>query len=302
MRRALLLACVLAAAGCGGEASRQPAQAPQATLPAEFLHLYDYDASAPFEEQEVKTEEKEGSIVHDLSYAGPNGRITAFYIVPEGDGPFPAVLFMPGAPGARFTFYSEAVALAERGIASLLPDPPYARPPIEDVVEFTPSDKNGIVHEVVEMRRAIDFLVSKEEIDPSRLGYVGFSWGGSLGANFAAVERRVGSFVLMSPIPRLSADMRQLGEERGAAPGDLAAYEEAMRPIDAVNYLPHVAPNALFLQFGSEDTRPSPELGHEVEDAASEPRQAEWYQGGHELNDQALAARDEWLAERLTAD
>jgi uncharacterized protein len=269
MRRALLSACVLVAAGCGGgdEASRQPAQAPQATLPAELLHLYDYDRSAPFDEQEVKSEEKGRAIVHDLSYAGPNGRITALYVLPKGDGPFPAVLFMPGAPGARFTFYTEALALAQRGIASLLPDPPYARPPIEDVVEFTPSDKDGIVQEVVEMRRSIDFLVSKEEIDPSRLGYVGFSWGGSLGANFAALERRVGSFVLMSAIPRLSADLRQLGQERGAAPG--AAYEEAMEPIDAVNYLPHVAPNALFLQFGSEDTRPSPEMGHEIEDAAS---------------------------------
>ena len=109
--------------------------------------------------------------------------------------------------------------------------------------------------EIVEMRRGIDFLVSHDEIDPSRLGYVGFSWGASLGADFAAAERRVGSFVLMSAIPRLSGDMRQLAEERGAS-GDLAGYEESMKPIDAVNYLPHVAPNALFLQFGSEDTRP----------------------------------------------
>ena len=83
------------------------------------------------------------------------------------------------------------------------------------------------------MRIGIDLLVSKEEIDPSRLGYVGSSWGGSLGAIFSAVERRVGSFVLMSAIPRLSADMAALGEERGA---DVpAAYETAMRPIDAVN-------------------------------------------------------------------
>jgi pimeloyl-ACP methyl ester carboxylesterase len=301
MRRALLLACVLALAGCGGsdEATRAPAQAPAPTLPAELLHLYDYDTSAPFDEQEIKSEEKDGAIVHDISYAGPNGRVTAFYIVPKGDGPFPAVLFMPGAPGARFTFFSEAVELAGRGI-SLLPDPPYARPPIQDVVEFTPSDRDGIVQEVVEMQRGFDFLLSKDEIDPSRLGYVGFSWGGSLGANFAAVERRVGSFVLMSAIPRLSADMRQLGEERGA-PGDLAGYEEAMKLIDPVNYLPHVAPNALFLQFGSEDTRPSPEMGHEVDDAASKPKQATWYEGGHELNDEARAEREEWLAERLGA-
>jgi dienelactone hydrolase len=301
MRRALLLACVLLLGGCGGsgETAREPAQSPAPTLPAELLDLYDYDSSAPFEEQEVKSEVKDGATVHDLSYAGPNGRITAFYVVPAGDGPFPAVLFMPGAPGARFTFFSEAVELAKRGIASLLPDPPYARPPIEDVVEFTPADRDGIVQEVVEMRRAVDFLVSKDEIDPSRLGYVGFSWGGSLGANFAGVERRVGSFVLMSAIPRLSADMTALAEERGVDPAE--GYEEAMKPIDAVDYLPHVAPNALFLQFGSEDTRPSPEMGKEVQAAASMPKQAKWYEGGHELNDQARAEREDWLAERLGA-
>jgi predicted esterase len=301
MRRALIFVCLLALAGCGGgndEASRKPAQAPPPTLPAELLSLYDYDASAPFDVQEAKSEQKDGATVHDLSYAGPKGRITAFLVVPDGEGPFPAVLYMPGAPGARFTFYSEAIALANRGIVSLLPDPPYARPPIEDVVEFKPSDKDGIVQEIVEMRRGIDFLISRDEVDPSRLGYVGFSWGASLGADFAAVERRVGSFVLMSTIPRLSVDMRQLGEEQGAT-GDLAAYEDVMKPIDALNYLPHVAPNALLLQFGNEDTRPSPEQTREVQAAASSPKQAKWYDGGHELNDQAEKERDDWLGERL---
>jgi uncharacterized protein len=204
----------------------------------------------------------------------------------------------PARPARRYTFFTESIELAKRGIASLSPDPPYARPPIKDVVAFTPGDKEGIVQEVVEMRRAIDLLVSREEIDPSRLGYVGFSWGGSLGAIFAAVERRVGSFVLMSAIPRLSVDMRQLGEERGAT-GDLSRYEEAMKPIDAVNYLPHVAPNALFLQFGQEDTRPSPADGREVLSAASAPKKAQWYDGGHELNEQARTERENWLAQRL---
>ena len=187
--------------------------------------------------------------------------------------------------------------MAKRGVASLLPDPPYARPPIEDVVNFTPTDRDGIVQEVVEMRRGIDLLFSREEIDPSRLGYVGFSWGGSLGAIFAAVERRVSSFVLMSLVPRLSADMRRLGEERGA--GDLAAYEVAMKPIDAVNYLPHVAPRALFLQFGAQDARPSPEESREAANSASKPKQAKSYDAEHELNAQACADRESWLAQRL---
>jgi predicted esterase len=248
--------------------------------------------------QEEKDEEKDGATVHAVSYAGRGNRITAFLVVPEGDGPFSVVLFMPGAPGARYTFFTESIELAKWGIASISPDPPYARPPIKDVVEFTPSDRDGIVQEVVEMQRAIDVLASREEIDPSRLGYVGFSWGGSLGAIFAAVERRVGSFVLMSAIPRLSADMRQLSEERGVT-GDLSRYEESMKPIDAVNYLPHVAPNALFLQFGQEDTRPSPADGREVVTTASARKKAQWYDGGHELNAQARTERENWLAQRL---
>jgi len=221
-------------------------------------------------------------------------------MIPDGDGPFPAVLFMPGAPGARFTFYTESLELAKRGIASLLPDPPYARPPIEDVINFTPADKDGIVQEVVEMRRGVDLLVSRDEIDPGRLGYVGFSWGGSLGAIFSAVERRVGSFVLMSLVPRLSADMRRLGEERGAS--DLAAYEEAMKPIDAVNYLPHVAPHAVFLQFGAQDTRPSPEESRAAATSASKPKQVKSYEAEHELSSQARADRENWLAQRLGVD
>jgi cephalosporin-C deacetylase-like acetyl esterase len=300
MRRAVLLACVLALAGCGGsdEAARPPAKSPAPTLPAELLRLYDYDASARFDEEEVKSEEKDGATVHDISYAGPNGRITAFYIVPAGDGPFPAVLFMPGAPGARFTFFSEAVQLAQRGIASLLPDPPYARPPIEDVVKFTPSDKDGIVQEVIEMRRGIDFLVSKDEIDPSRLGYVGFSWGASLGGILSAVERRVHSFVLQSLVPRLSTDMRKLAEEQDVG-GDLTAYEKAMEPIDAVNYLPHSAPSAVFLQAGERDTRPSPEDTQGAYAATSDPKKLQMYDTEHELNADARADARAWLLEQL---
>lgn len=298
----LLVALGALLAGCGGGGGAGPAEvaAAPATVDAGLLRLYDYDAAAPLDVKEVKSEQRDGATVHDITYEGPAGRIDAYLVIPDGDGPFPAVEFMPGAPGARATFFTESLELAARGIASLLPDPPYARPPVKDVVEFKPSDADGIVQEVQEARRGIDLLLSREEVDPGRLGYVGFSWGASVGAIFSAVERRVHSFVLMSPVPRLSADMRGLAEERGAA-GDLDAYEAAMRPIDAVEYLPHAAPSALFLQFGRDDTRPSPAEGRAAYTAASEPKKAQWYDGGHELNDKADADRLAWLAQRLDA-
>jgi hypothetical protein len=42
-------------------------------------------------------------------------------------------------------------------------------------------------------------------------------------------------------------------------------------------------------------------MGHEVEEAASKPKQAKWDAGAHELTDQALAEREDWLAKRFGA-
>ena len=281
--------------GCGGGDRAGPSE-PEATLAPELLSLYDYEPGA-LDVQEGESRERDGAVVRDLSYAGPEGRITAYYVTPQGEGPFPAVVFMHGSPGQRVTFLGEAVELAQRGIASVLPDAPFARSPRPPDVDFTDGDPARLSQLVVELRRAVDFLVEQDEVDPSRLGYVGFSWGGSLGANFAAVERRVGSFVLISGVPRLSERLVEIGEEREIE--GLEGYADVIEPYDAVNYLGDVAPNALYLQFGEQDTAPSPEQGQEMMDAASEPKEMHLYDAGHELNDEAKADRANWLAQRF---
>ena len=281
--------------GCGGGDRAGPSE-PEATLAPELLSLYDYEPGA-LDVQEGESRERDGAVVRDLSYAGPVGRITAYYVTPQGEGPFPAVVFMHGSPGQRVTFLGEAVELAQRGIASVLPDAPFARSPRPPDVDFTDGDPARLSQLVVELRRAVDFLVEQDEVDPSRLGYVGFSWGGSLGANFAAVERRVGSFVLISGVPRLSERLEEIGEEREIE--GLEGYADVIEPYDAVNYLGDVAPNALYLQFGEQDTAPSPEQGQEMMDAASEPKEMHLYDAGHELNDEAKADRANWLAQRF---
>jgi dienelactone hydrolase len=293
---AVLVAVSLA--GCGGEKGGD-ASAPAPTLDPELLAPYDYEAG-PLDVQEAGTRQEDGAVVHDLSYAGPDGRITAYYVTPEGDGPFPAVVLMHGSPGQRVTFFSEAVELAGRGIASLLPDAPFARPPRPPDVDFDDGDPGRLAQLVVELRRAVDFLVERDEVDASRLGFVGFSWGGSLGANFAAVERRVGSFVLISGVPRLSEHLVRIAEERGLELP--AGYAELIRPYDAVEYLDDVAPNAVYFQFGEQDTAPSPDQGEQQLDAASQPKQADFYDTGHDLDAEARADRADWLAQRLGAN
>jgi dienelactone hydrolase len=299
MRRALVLSVVAALAGCGdGEGAPVPAPAP--TLPAKLARLYDYDRSAPLAFQEAGVREQDGAEVRDVSYAGPRGRVSAYLIKPPGDGPFPAVLFMHGAPGGRVTFFGEAVELAQRGVLSLLPDAPFARPPHPPPLAFTDADREQFVQTVVELRRGVDVLVARDDVDASRLGYVGFSWGGFLGAPLAAVERRVGSFALVSGGPHIGRRAAEIGATEGH--GDLAAYEASMAVLDAVDYLPHATPNALFLQFGNEDEEPSPAEQRELAASASDPKDVRYYDAGHDLTAEARGEREDWLAARFGLD
>jgi dipeptidyl aminopeptidase/acylaminoacyl peptidase len=115
---------ILAAACGGGDGGNEAAVSTSpATVEPELLSQFDYDSSAPLDVKEVKSDVKDGAVVHDITYAGPEGRIDAFLVTPEGDGPYPAVEFMPGAPGAKYTFYTEAIELAKAGVVSLLPNP-----------------------------------------------------------------------------------------------------------------------------------------------------------------------------------
>src|ERR1051325_7480860 len=96
----------------------------------ELLPQFEYDAKAPLDVKEVGREKREGATVIDLTYASPRGgRVPAYLVVPEGRGPFAAVLFghwmMPGSPlRNRGEFLEEDVVLARAGAVSLLIDAP----------------------------------------------------------------------------------------------------------------------------------------------------------------------------------
>src|SRR5919205_1748087 len=128
MRVALLLILLLTCSAAGfGQASERPRF-------EELLKQFEYDAKAAPNVREVGRERKLGATVIDLTYASPRGgRVPAYLVVPEGRGPFAAVLFghwmMPGSPlRNRREFIEEAVVLARAGAVSLLIDAPHVRP------------------------------------------------------------------------------------------------------------------------------------------------------------------------------
>jgi dienelactone hydrolase len=114
--------------------------------------------------------------VHVVSYAGAN-RVQAYLIVPRAGGEHPAVIFLTGSGGSREDLLLPAVELALRGFVTMTITQP------NDAATFKPL--------VVNARRALDVLVARKDVDPKRLGLVGYSLGAQTAAILAGDEARL---------------------------------------------------------------------------------------------------------------
>jgi uncharacterized protein len=135
-----------------------------------------------------------------LSDAG-DVRLAGTLIVPEGEGPFPAVAMVTGSgPQDRDEtilghkpFLVIADALARRGIASLRYDDRGAGKSGGDHVGSTVDDF------AADARAAVAFLHSRSEVDRSAIGILGHSEGGLTGPMVAAGDDSVAFLVLLAP-------------------------------------------------------------------------------------------------------
>jgi dienelactone hydrolase len=259
--------------------------------------LFEYDRSVPFAVQEKAAYPREHAMLHDISYLGANGLVLpAYLIVPSGSGPFAGIIWMGWTGGysqIRDEYVDEAVAMADRGVASLLVAgyfPWYVTPLDKD------SDRAGMIGQVRELRRAIDLLQAQARIDPDRLAFVGHSMGAMHGATLTAVDRRITAAVLMAPHSTM-ADWIFLGY--GLDPAVETAYRSAMASFDSIAFVPHAAPATLLFQFGADDPFVSRQVAESLYAAASEPKRIAFYDGGHDLDARARAERDAWLAVQL---
>jgi dienelactone hydrolase len=281
----------------------------------ELVKQFDYDAKAPVDVRVVGKERKQGATVIDMSYASPRGgRVPAYLVVPAGRGPFAAVLFghwmMDGSPlKNRREFLEEALVLARAGAVSLLIDTPLVRPGFvleKDEMRGAEQGSEAARQQVLDFRRGIDLLVARRDVDPKRIAYVGHSFDAHVGAILAAVEKRIGSFVLMAGAysdeeyvfdtenEALVKLRERVGDER------LRAYFRDYAWDDPVHFVGHSAPAAVFLQFGKRDKPITEKMARRDFGRFAEPKRIGFYDAGHELDAAARRERVEWLAERLS--
>jgi len=301
--RQLLCSLVTILFGCSVTLSQKPY--------SQFLPHFDYDRRAPLDIKEVGVEDRDGISLHDISYLSPKGgRVTAYLVVPSGKGPFAGILFghwaMDGSPTRNRTeFLEEAIALAHAGAVSLMIDAPFARPGfIEQQDPLGPQGAEVLLQDILDLRRGVDLLSSRRDVDPKRVAYVGHSLNAEVGGILAGVERRIKTFVLMAGMLSvretvLSDDPAMVKFRKSAGEENVRKYLEQYDWLDPAYYIAHAAPSSLLLQHARIDGNAGEEQARHFLALASRPKALKIYDATHALNAQARSDRYEWLRQKI---
>ena len=272
----------------------------------ELRRMFDYDQNAPLDIKEVGVINRDGVRIHDITYVSPKGgRVTAYLVVPAQKGRYAGVVFGHWGYGTRTEFLPEAVLYAKAGVVSLLVDDLDVRPaPWRRSAPGSEPEavRNNFIQAVVDLRRGIDLLRARSDVDPNRIAYVGHSAGAHWGAILSAVDKRLQTAVLMAGVPTeatilLESDDPDYIDFRQTTPKEqLDKYFKTVKSLDAINYVPHAAPMPLLFQFARFEQYFNEAAMRRYADAASNPKLVLWYDTGHGLNDiQPLIDRANWL-------
>jgi dienelactone hydrolase len=234
-------AALLLLTGCGGHGGRDP---------------FEYDHARPLAVRDSGVALSSPNVaVHVLAYDGAK-RVRAFLVLPRTSGRHPAVLFLHGSGGNREDLLLPAVELAGRGVVAMTISQP------NDATTFRPL--------VVNARRAIDVLAARRDVDPKRLGVVGFSLGAQTAAILAGDDTRVKAVGIISG--------------RGA-------------PVPL--YWIRKAHGDLFFQAGTKDeVVPHAQLAALIAAAPGHPR-IRWYDADHGMTRRAFDEQLAWQAQEL---
>ena len=290
MRGLLLCALLAILAGCGGGGNGDVGQGPFA-----------YDAKAPLDVREQGSFDGGDVRVHSITYASPKGgRVPALVVAPAGKGPFAGLILQHGMPGHASDMSSLGQEYARLGAVVVLIDAPFARRS-GDPVRFDDRDRREQVQLIVDLRRAVDLLVARDDVDPDRIGYLGVSYGGAMGGLLAGAEHRIGAFVLRVGDGGLVEHFRSADAGGSPPPISRARWKRwlaSMTPIEPLRYVRRATAPLLF-QSGRQDEVVPPADARRYQAAAPGPKEVEWYDSNHFLPHEADCDAAKWLARQI---
>lgn len=262
---------------------------------AQYRFLFDYDQALPLN-VDLKLDIKiTGGQYYKLTYQSLHGElIPAILLIPklEAGEKAPCVILMHGLGSRKEDLIPLWFPLLAQGYAVFSIDAPYhgEREPkdknFRQVFRYPVRTREMFIHTVIDLRRGVDYLIQRPDIDPTRIGYVGFSMGAITGAVFAGIDTRIKAPVLVVGGGNWASIAKgsEVNHEPPVLKNDpthLAELASTLAPVDPILWIGQISPRSVLMINGNSDRVIPKEAAKALHAAAKEPKEVLWYKGGH---------------------
>ena len=257
----------------------------------------------------------DAATVYRASYRSLDGLdIFAWYTVPAvGDGPFPAVLILPGyksEPALRRDWASKGVAALSVAVRGKLPSSAQFNPGYPGLLThgIESRDTYGYKGVISDCVRGVDFLLSRPEIDAERIYCCGSSQGGGLTLITSGLRGEIKAGV--AGYPFLCCFPESMGMLRSYPYDELSCYARAypdrteqmldtLRYFDAVNFAPRIQ-CPMVVGIAMEDEVCPPETSYAAYRLLNSQRELWLFPNSGHGNAHAYPARETaWLQQHI---
>ncbi len=262
----------------------------------DLLRYYDYNSSMPLNASETTIVDESAYKVLKVYFDSVNGaRVPALLSLPKKAEKVPCVVFLHGYGGSKEDILDAAEPIAKEGYAIVAIDAEYHGERSQTGKElYSPNvteTVNGVVQTVIDLRRAVDYVETKTEIDKEKIGYVGGSMGGILGAIFIGVEPRIEASVLIVAGGNMSLMVKESQHRTMPAIREYvqrenltdAQIQSLLDPIDPINFIDNFSPRPVVFHLGKFDTTVPAEAGRQLYEKAGQPKTVYWYDSDHNV-------------------
>lgn len=225
-----------------------------------------------------KTPADYGLLYEEVTVTTEDGLKLVGWYIPAQNGA--VILAQHGLKGDRTNLLSNAEFLHRHGYGVLL----------STMRAHDQSDGELITfgkHELKDFEAWYQYLLTREDVDPDRIGIIGESMGGAMAAKYLARNKNIKALVLHSTFSSFG-DTVNIGIQHftGLPPFPFAPmilfWAERETGVDTstlntTEWIKGVIPRPVFILQGGKDDHISIDSGHKLYEAAAEPKEL-WYE------------------------
>lgn len=178
---------------------------------------------------------------HEISFSAGDETVHALLYLPSGPGPHPGLIVIHEWWGLNDWIKQQAQHFADQGYVALAVD--LYRGKVATDAETAHELMRGLPQDrgVRDLTAAADWLAHQKEVDPQRIGAIGWCMGGGYAAQLAVADPNLRAVAInYGSLPTDKAALEKIhaavignfgGQDRGITPDDVHAFQTAMQSL-----------------------------------------------------------------------